>query len=105
MFTITARGLRVRLHVTPRAAGDRIGAFSADGGGGLRLKVAVTAPAHGGKANEAIIKLLAREWRIPKTALSIVSGGGGRDKLVAISGDADVIATKFRAWNAGRRTV
>lgn len=101
--TKTADGLRVRLHVTPRAAADRIGAVSIGADGGRRLKVGVTAPPHDGEANTAIVKLLAREWRIPKTALSLVAGGGGRDKVVAIRGDANVLAAKLDAWSAGRR--
>lgn len=101
-FTVTGKGLRVRLHVTPRAAIERVGDVAAAGAAGWRLKIAVSAPPHDGKANEAVIKLLAREWRIPKTSLSVVSGGGGRAKVIALSGDADLLTARLRAWSAGR---
>ncbi len=40
------------------------------------------APPSGGKANAALIKLLAREWRLAKSALEIVRGAKERRKLI-----------------------
>jgi uncharacterized protein (TIGR00251 family) len=68
---------------------------TSDGPRGPRLQVSVSAPPHEGKANTAVIKLLARSWRLPKTAFAIVAGSAGRDKVIAIHGDADVLVARL----------
>jgi hypothetical protein len=37
-----------------------------------------------GKANEAVIKLLARHFKVPKSAVKIVVGLTGRTKIVDV---------------------
>jgi uncharacterized protein YggU (UPF0235/DUF167 family) len=53
----------------------------------------VTAPERG-KANAALIALLAKELRLPKSAISIIRGEHSARKTLAVSGlsEADVIA-------------
>ena len=54
---------------------------------GLRngaLHLRVTAPAHEGKANAALMELLARALRVPKGSLRIVRGHSSRQKVVAV---------------------
>lgn len=63
------------VRVTPRAAANRI---TVDEAGGLRVSV-TTAP-EGGKANAAVIKLLAKAIGIPKSRLSLIRGETARDK-------------------------
>lgn len=53
------------------------------------LKIAVTAAADKGKANEAIVALLADELGIARSQIAIVAGAASRQKKVAI-GDIDV---------------
>lgn len=89
-----ADGLRLRVHVTPRAATARLGPIS-DDGSGPRLRVHVTAAPHDGEANAAVIRLLAKTWRLPRTALSVVAGAGGRDKTIAIRGDAGALQARL----------
>jgi uncharacterized protein len=50
------------------------------------LKVRVTAAPEDGKANAALIALLAKSWRIPKSAFAIVAGGTSRLKRIRIAG-------------------
>ena len=40
-----------------------------------------------GRANEALLRLLARTWRLPRRDLSIVAGAASRHKTVHIAGD------------------
>ena len=49
-----------------------------------RLKVRVTAPAVGGKANKAVIKLLAGHLGVKKSAITIVQGLRSRHKVIAV---------------------
>ena len=95
-YSLAAGGLRLRVHVTPRAGADRIGEVVSDGRV-ARLRLAVTAPPHDGEANAAVTTLLARTLRLPKSAFAVVAGGGGREKTIAIGGDAAVIAARIEA--------
>jgi uncharacterized protein len=72
---------RVRLRVAPGAA--RAGVV---GRHGEAWKVRVTAPAEGGRANEAVVRLLAETLALPRTAVMLVSGHGARDKIVELTG-------------------
>lgn len=49
-----------------------------------RLKVAVTQVAEQGKANDAVIALLSKSWKIAKGRIVILRGHQGREKLIAI---------------------
>lgn len=51
------------------------------------LKVSVTAPPVEGRANDALVQLLAKEWGVPKRDLAIVGGLKSRDKTVRITGE------------------
>jgi uncharacterized protein (TIGR00251 family) len=46
--------------------------------------VSVTAPAREGKANEAVIELLARHFAVPKSSIRIIRGQTARRKLIEI---------------------
>ena len=48
-------------------------------------RVAVSAPAEGGKANAAVIEALAEEFDVPKSAVKIVRGLTGRLKEIEIN--------------------
>jgi uncharacterized protein len=62
------------------------------------LKAAVTAPAEDGKANRAVIELLAAEWRLPKSAFEVTRGAAARDKTVSISGEPASLAARIGQW-------
>jgi hypothetical protein len=49
-------------------------------------KVRVTEAPERGRANEAVLRLLAETLALPRTALTLVSGHGGRDKVVELTG-------------------
>lgn len=77
----------VALRVAPKAKRDAILGLAPTADGGSELKVSVTAPPENGKANQAVIALLAKTWRIPKSAMTIVRGTADRHKVVAVRGD------------------
>jgi uncharacterized protein (TIGR00251 family) len=72
---------RVRLRVSPGAT--RAGVV---GRHGEAWKVRVAAAPEGGRANEAVVRLLADTLSLPREAVTLVSGHGGRDKIVELSG-------------------
>ncbi len=93
-------GLRVALRVVPKAARAGITGVEADAAGRAALKVRVTEAPEGGKANAAVVKLLAKAWKLPKGALEITAGAKDRRKTLLITGDGQALAARLRAWLA-----
>jgi len=82
--------LRLKLRVTPNAGRDVIEGFErlSDGTEVLRLRVAAVPDR--GKANAAVVALLAKALQVPKSAITVVSGETARLKTVEIVGDPDL---------------
>lgn len=97
LFVAGPRGVRVTVRLTPRAGRNAVTGRAVDAEGAPLLKVAVTAVPERGAANEALIALLAKAWRLPKTALTIVGGATDRTKLIGIDGDA-ALAARLEVW-------
>jgi uncharacterized protein len=72
---------RLRLRVSPGAA--RAGVV---GRHGEAWKVRVTAPPEDGRANDAVVRLLADTLSVPRSSVTLVSGHGGRDKIIELAG-------------------
>jgi uncharacterized protein YggU (UPF0235/DUF167 family) len=88
----TVTGVTVELRAQPRA---RRTALAWQGG---VLKAQVTAPAEDGKANAAVIELLAEAWRLPKSAFAVTRGATSRDKVLSIAGEAEWLAARISGW-------
>lgn len=71
----------MRLNVTVKANAKKNEVILRENGG---LLVMVTAPPVEGKANKKVIEQLAKFFRKPKSAISIVSGKTGKFKIVEI---------------------
>ena len=99
-FTETALGLKVAVRLTPKASRDRVEGGQAEADGGIVLKVSVTTVPEDGKANAALIKLLAKEWRLPKSSIEIVHGATDRRKTLFIGGDAGQLRLRLEEWMA-----
>lgn len=72
---------RLRFRVSPGARRSELVGRHGDG-----WKVRVTAAPEGGKANEAVLDLLAERLELPRRSLSIVSGHTAREKVVLMEG-------------------
>jgi uncharacterized protein (TIGR00251 family) len=93
-------GVRVQVRLTPRAARDRIDGLMLEADGSASLKVAVTAVPESGKANAALVALLAKAWKQPKSAVTIASGAGSRRKTLFVAGDPAKLLASLDAWLA-----
>lgn len=80
---------RLRLRVSPGA-----GRAAIVGRYGEGWKVRVTAPREGGRANDAVLQLLAGVLAVPRTALTLVSGHSARDKIVELAGVGPALAER-----------
>ncbi|HEY8103927.1 MAG TPA: DUF167 domain-containing protein [Gaiellaceae bacterium] len=72
---------RLRLRVAPGASRAAV-----VGRHGDAWKVRVAAAPERGKANEAVLTLLADTLAVPRSNVTLVSGGGSRDKIVELEG-------------------
>ena len=99
-FVVTDGGVRLAVRLTPKASRDRIEGVATDADGRALLKVSVTAVPEDGKANAALIKLLAKEWRLPKSAMEIIQGATDRRKVLLITGDAARLRQCLEHWTA-----
>lgn len=98
LFSRRSGGLGIAVRVTPRSSRTRIDGLATDADGAQSLKVAVNAPPEDGKANDAVIRLLAKEWGLPKTAMTVVTGASTRRKTIMIAGDVRVVEARITDW-------
>ena len=73
-------GAVVSVRVQPRARRDEIVGWQ-----GTTLQVRVTAPPLDGRANDAVIGVLAEAIGVPRAAVGLVSGATSRNKLFRIA--------------------
>ena len=91
-------GVRVAVKLTPGGNREYIGGIIEEADGAQYLKAVVTMPPEKGKANKAMIALLARAWNVPKGSLSIVKGEHDKRKVVEISGNVEWLFARVDGW-------
>jgi uncharacterized protein len=74
----------ISVKLTPKASADRIGELRKMPDGKEQLAVYVTAAPDKGKANDALIRLLAKHLGLAASRLKIVHGHTGRNKLIEV---------------------
>jgi uncharacterized protein YggU (UPF0235/DUF167 family) len=70
--------------LTPRGGSDHV-----DGVVDGVLRARVAAPAVGGAANQALLRLIAEELSVARRDVRLVAGAAGRQKLVVVDGVSD----------------
>ena len=86
--------LKVRL--APGSKSDRILGLHGDA-----LRIAVRAPPERGKANEALVDLIAKELGLHRSAVALSSGQASRDKRIRIQGlSREEILGRLKKWLA-----
>ncbi|MDY6955853.1 MAG: DUF167 domain-containing protein [Pseudomonadota bacterium] len=82
------------LQVQPRAR--RMGII---GPYGDRLKIAIAAPAHKGRANQQLLRWLAVELDLPLQQLELVQGATSRAKRIRIRNAPPLLDQRLRHWD------
>ena len=80
-------GIVVAVRVTPKSSRNEVTGLHAASDGAVSLAVKVSAPPDKGKANKAVIEVLAKAFGLPKSSLAIVSGETDRHKVVSVAGN------------------
>lgn len=74
-----AKGVSLKLAVRPKAGRTRTGPVVGD-----HLKIELKEPDQDGKANEALLRVLAKRLGVPKERVRIVAGRKNRRKTVRV---------------------
>lgn len=85
-------GLAIAVRLTPRSSRAGIGPALVEADGSIWLTARVTEPPEGGKANDALLRLVAGALGVPASACRIAAGLSARKKRVHVRGDGAALA-------------
>ena len=89
---------RISLKVVPGSSRDEVVGWLGDS-----LKVKVKAPPEKGRANEAVVALLAERLGLDASSITVVSGHGSPTKIVAVEGmDDEALRQAFPREKPGK---
>jgi uncharacterized protein (TIGR00251 family) len=71
----------VSVRVVPRSTKEGVAGFE----GGV-VKIRLNAPPVEGKANEALVRFLAKAVGVPRSRITLITGERGRNKVVRVAG-------------------
>ncbi len=74
----------LKVYLQPKSSKNEVVGPYRDG-----IKIKVTAPPNEGKANEALVKFLAKEFKIPPSSIEILKGHHGRKKIIRVGGKTE----------------
>lgn len=96
-FSAQNRQLTFNVQVVPKASRSEV---VGEHDGALRVRIA--APPVDGAANDELIRMLAKTFKVPRSAIQIVSGHSGRRKQVRIDGLPPTALETFHSKEAVR---
>ena len=97
-FEAVAGGMRIFVRLQPGARREAVAGIEQAADGTAVIRAAVTAPPEAGRANARLIALLAKTWRLPKSAFEITAGARARRKTLLLKGEPQAILPALRAW-------
>lgn len=91
-------GLRLLIQVQPGGGQTAIEGVRSMADGRSVLRVRVSAAPEGGKANQALIKLLAKQLGLAKGDITILSGRTARLKSLQLAGRPEALIARLRPF-------
>lgn len=89
------KDLTIKIYLQPKASKNEIVGSYRDG-----IKVRVTAPPVGGKANEALLRFLATSLDLSPSQVEILKGHHSREKVLRLSGiDLSLVTQRLQAFS------
>ncbi|MGQ2968395.1 MAG: DUF167 domain-containing protein [Allorhizobium sp.] len=85
------------VRLTPNGGRDAFDGVEVAADGLAHLKARVTAVPEKGKANKALVALLSKALKVPKSSISVVSGETSRQKILRIEGDPEDLQSRIEA--------
>jgi uncharacterized protein (TIGR00251 family) len=99
-FRLCTDGVLLRVRLTPRASKDGVDGVKIAPAGAY-VQARVRAVPEDGKANTALIELLAKAIGLAKSSLTISAGAASRLKTVHIAGDKTALERRLTNWLEG----
>jgi uncharacterized protein YggU (UPF0235/DUF167 family) len=93
---LRAGGIELHVRLTPKSSREAFDGAEIRDDGACVLKARVRAAPEDGKANAALIALLAKQLKIPLSRIRLASGATSRQKTLFVEGDAEALAARFR---------
>jgi uncharacterized protein (TIGR00251 family) len=94
-YRLRDSSLQLFVRVSPGAKRDGITGVRKGGEGETRLNVKVAAPPDKGRANTAVISLLAKKLDTPKSTFAVASGATSRLKTIEIKGATESLCARL----------
>lgn len=88
-------GVSFYVRLTPKGGRDAVEGWETASDGSQHLKARVRAVPENGKANTALIALLADTLDVPKSAVTIALGASSRLKKIEIAGDCAALTARL----------
>ena len=96
-YRVRDDGVEVFVRLTPKSARDAVEGVEVSDDGRAHLKARVRAVPEKGKANQALVKLVAKTFGVPASAVEVVSGDTARLKTLRIAGNPDALIATLQA--------
>ena len=94
-YEANANGLRLHIRLTPKSARDGMDGSEDRGDGRQVLKVRVRAVPENGKANEALLRVIANALGTGVSQVKLEAGATARIKTLVVSGDAEALEARL----------
>ena len=94
-FRLRDGEVEFRVRLTPKGGRDALEGWAQASDGTFHLEARVRAAPEDGRANAALVELLAKELAVAKSALAIVGGQKVRLKTIRAAGDTTALAKRL----------
>jgi uncharacterized protein len=100
-WTRRADGVLLHVRLTPKSSRDALEGVETRADGARALKARVRAVPEDGKANDALIALVAKTLKHPASRIKLAAGATSRQKALLLEGDPDDLAARLAAHFPG----
>jgi len=95
-WSVTPDGLAIAIRLTPRGGRDALDGVETLADGRQVLKARVRAAPSEGEANAALIALLAKEFSVSRSHVTLTAGASARLKRILVQGDGEALAARLQ---------
>ncbi len=101
LFSLLPDGVKLSVRLTPKSSRDALDGLAALSDGRMVLKARVRAVPEKGKANIALLRLLARTLNLSRMQVTLASGATSRIKTVRLEGEPARLKRQLETMLAG----
>ncbi len=101
-FTLRAGGIELHVRLTPKSSREALDGPEIRDDGACVLRARVRAVPEDGKANAALIALVAKQLKIPASRVHLTAGGTSRQKTMFLDGDPAELSARLEIFARAR---